>query len=387
MNQASTTPAQAVAPIVDAPSKPLPPAPPAPPGKGSRLGAIVVLVLIVASLTWYFVADRLTPYTSQARVQAFVVPVATEVSGKVVKVHVKNNEEVTTGQPLLDIDPFPYRIALQRSRSDYESVRRSVSGSSSAVEAARAALQGAKASHLYAQQDAKRMEQIYAEDPGAISIRRVQDAQATLTKARSQEKAAEADLLRAKEAAGENNEKNSQLISARSAVEKAELDLERTRLVTPGRGLVTDLRIDVGQFAQAGAPALTLITTHDLWISADMTENNLGNIAPGNEAAIVLDLMPGRVWKGRVRSLGSGVDSGSQTQTGTLPKIENNRDWLRQAQRFPVIIELDPSEREQLANMRIGGQADVLVYTDDHALMNWLGAAFIHLMSYFSYVY
>jgi multidrug resistance efflux pump len=88
-----------------------------------------------------------------------------------------------------------------------------------------------------------------------------------------------------------------------------------------------------------------------------------------------------------VRSLGSGVDSGSQTQTGTLPKIENNRDWLRQAQRFPVIIELDPSEREQLANMRIGGQADVLVYTDDHALMNWLGAAFIHLMSYFSYVY
>jgi multidrug resistance efflux pump len=231
------------------------------------------------------------------------------------------------------------------------------------------------------------MEQIYAEDPGAVALRRVQDAQATLIKARSQEKAAEADLIRAKEAAGENNEKNSQLISARSAVEKAELDLERTRLVASGSGLVTDLRIDVGQFAQPGAPVLTLIATHDLWISADMTENNLGNIVPGNEAAIVLDLMPGKVWKGRVRSLGSGVDSGSQTQNGTLPKIENNRDWLRQAQRFPVIIELDPSEREQLRNLRIGGQADVLVYTGDHGLMNWLGGVFISLMSYLSYVY
>src|SRR5688572_10981115 len=58
------------------------PSPPPPkPGKGSRIGAIVVLALIVASLVWYFVSDRLTPYTSQARVQAFVVPVAAEVAG------------------------------------------------------------------------------------------------------------------------------------------------------------------------------------------------------------------------------------------------------------------------------------------------------------------
>jgi multidrug resistance efflux pump len=177
MNQASTTPAQPAAQVAEAPPKPVPPAPP---GKGSRWGAIVVLVLIVASLTWYFVADRLTPYTSQARVQAFVVPVATEVAGKVLKVHVKNNQEVTMGQLLLEIDPFSYRIALQRSRSDYESMRRSVSGSASAVEAARAALQGAKAVHTYARQDAARMEQIYAEDPGAVALRRVQDAQATL---------------------------------------------------------------------------------------------------------------------------------------------------------------------------------------------------------------
>ena len=47
--------------------------------------------------------------------------------------------------------------------------------------------------------------------------------------------------------------------------------------------MVTDLRTDVGQFAQAGAPVMTLIAIHDLWISADMTENNLGNIKPGDE--------------------------------------------------------------------------------------------------------
>ena len=162
-----------------------------------------MLALIVGSLVWYFVADRLTPYTSQARVQAFVVPVAAEVAGKVLKVHVKNNDDVQRGQPLFDIDPSQYQIALQRSRSDYESVRRSVNASVAAVEAAEAALQAAEANHVKAEQDATRQERLYAEDPGAISVRRLEIAQATRVEARSQEKAAEADLRKAQEAAGE----------------------------------------------------------------------------------------------------------------------------------------------------------------------------------------
>ena len=185
MSQESTKPDETPAPIGEKsppPSKPdETPAPvgeksppPSKPGKGSRRGAIIVLILIVASLAWYFVSDRLTPYTSQARVQAFVVPVAAEVAGTVLKVHVKNNDEVQPGQPLFDIDPTQYRIALQRSRSDYESVRLSVNASTAAVEAARAALQAAVANRVYAQQDATRLEQIYAEDPGALSVRRVQ---------------------------------------------------------------------------------------------------------------------------------------------------------------------------------------------------------------------
>jgi multidrug resistance efflux pump len=363
------------------------PPPPPKPGKGSRLGAIIVLSLIVASLAWYFVSDRLTPYTSQARVQAFVVPVAAEVAGRVLKVHVKNNDEVQPGQRLFDIDPTQYRIALQRSRSDYESVRLSVNASTTAVAAARASLQAAVASNVYAQQDATRLEQIFAEDPGALSVRRVQNAQANRITAQSQEKKAEADLRRAQETAGQPGERNAQLLSARAAIEKAELDLQRTQVVAPAGGSVTDLRTDVGQFAQVGAPAMTLIAIHDLWISADMTENNLGNVKPGDQVAIVLDVMPGEVLKGRVRSVGTGISAGKQAQPGTLPEVQNSRDWLRQAQRFPVAVEFDPSERERLRGVRIGGQADVLVYTGDHVLMNWLAGVFISLMSYFSYLY
>ena len=299
-------------------------------GKGTRIGAIVVAVLILLSLILYFVGDRLTPYSSQARIQAFVVPVAGEVGGKILKVHIHNNDVVTPGQLLFEIDPAPYEITLQRSRSDYDSLRGSISASVAGVDAARASLRAAEANRDMAARDATRLEKLYAEDPGAISVRRLEIAQSTRDEAISKTARAEADLRKAIEATGSHGEDNTQLVSAKTAIEKAELDLKRTKVVAPARGTVTDLRVDTGQFVQPGAPMMTLIALHDLWISAEMTENNLGNIELGDEVAIALDVLPGKILKGRVRSIGSGVGSGQQSPPGTLPTVENNRDWLRQ---------------------------------------------------------
>ena len=356
-------------------------------GRGSRIGASVLAALILLSLVLYFVGDRLTPYTSQARVQAFVVPVAAEVSGKVLAVHIHNDDSVEPGQKLFDVDPEQYEIALQRARSDYESVRRSVSASAAGVEAARASLQTAQTSFRMAEKDADRQERLHQEDPGAISVRRLEIAQSTREEARSKVARAKADLDKAVEAAGDEGDNNAQLRSARSAVHKAELDVSRTQVVAPAQGVVTDLRVDVGNFAQAGAPVMTLVATHDLWVSADMTENNLGHIDPGDEAAIVLDVLPGEVIKGRVRSVGGGVGTGQSSQPGTLPTVENSRDWLRQAQRIPVTVEFDASEIQRLHGVRVGGQAEVLVYTGKHPLFNLFGRIYIRVMSWLSYLY
>ena len=170
-------------------------------------------------------------------------------------------------------------------------------------------------------------------------------------------------------------------------VRQAELDLQRTRVLAPARGVVTDLRTDVGQFVQPGAPAMTLIAMHDLWISADLTENNIGHIEPGDAVAIVLDVLPGEVLKGRVRSIGGGVGSSQTSPPGTLPVVQNSRDWLRQAQRIPVAVEFDAAELPRLKKLRIGGQADVLVYTGDHPLMNALAAFYMRALSWISYLY
>jgi len=305
----------------------------------------------------------------------------------VLAVSVRDNQEVQPGQALFEIDPQPYRIALDRARADLESVRRSIGGSVAGVDAARAALAAAEAGRVMAERDASRQERLHAEDPGAISVRRLEIAQSTRDEARSKARRAEADLRKSQEAAGDEGDANAQLRSARAAVEKAELDLARTRVIAPARGMVTDLRTDVGLFAQPGAPVLTLIAMHDLWISAEMTENNLGHIDAGDEVAIVLDMLPGEVLRGRVRSVGRGVSSGKPGSPGALPTVENSRDWLRQAQRFPVAVEFDPADQSRLGRLHVGGQADVLIYTGDNRLMNGLGAIYMRVLSWLSYLY
>ena len=122
------------------------------------------------SLILYFVGDRLTPYTSQARIQAFVVPITAEVSGQVQKVHIKDNDEVQPGQLLFEIDPETYAIALDSSRAAYESTRLGVNASGADFEAARASYQAAIANRDMAEKDAGRLEKLYEEDPGAISV-------------------------------------------------------------------------------------------------------------------------------------------------------------------------------------------------------------------------
>jgi len=354
-----------------------------------RRGVVIVLLLIVLSLIWYLLADRFTPYTSQARIQGYVVGVAPKVAGLVTNVWVKNNQEVQEGERLFEIDPSQYRIALQRAESDLQNARNQVGAGSAGVESARANLRAALANELKAQQDASRQERLHHEDPGTISVRRLEIARATLEQAKANVQKAEAEIQRAIEQKGGEEDNNAILKSAMSAVDKAALDLGNTVVKAASRGMITDLRADVGQYANAGAPVMTLIAIHDVWIDAQLTENNLAHLAVGSPVELVLDALPGEVFAGRIRSIGLGVSDGQAPPSpGQLPTIQNNRDWLRQSQRFPVIIEFEPGQQESLRDyVRVGGQVDVMAYSEGHPLLRFLGGVYIRLMSWFSYAY
>ena len=381
MSDAEGTPASAPSP------SPATQAAPGTAAEPSRKALWWVVALIGVSLLWYLLADRITPYTQQARVQAFVIPVAAEVSGRVTRVYVHNNQNVAAGAVLFDVDPQHYRIAVDRARADLESTRRQIGASTAGIASAQASLRASQANELKARQDSERLERLYREDPGTVSVRRLEVARATHAQAISQVAAARAEVDRAREQEGGSDEDNAKLRSAVATLEKAELDLSNAQVRARTAGLITDLRTEAGLYAAAGSPVMTLIAIHDLWISADMTENNLGHMAPGTPVRIVLDALPGTVLTGKVRSIGYGVSVGQSPPPGSLPTVQNSRDWLRPAQRFPVIVDIDAGQLDTLRGVRVGGQAEVMAFPMQGNPLNLLGRGFLRVMSWLSYVY
>ncbi|PQP00501.1 hemolysin D [Pseudomonas frederiksbergensis] len=374
------------APATEAPSSKAP----EPAADPAKKGIKWVLLLIVLSLAWYLLADRFTPYTQQARVGAFVIPVAAEVAGRVIRVNVRNNQDVKAGDVLFEVDQQPYQIAADRARADLESTRRQIGASTAGIASAQASLRAAQANELKARQDNERLESLYRQDRGTISVRLLEASRASREQAVSQVAAARAEVQRAREQEGGSEEDNALLRSAATALSKAELDMANTQVRARSAGLITDLRTDVGQFAAVGTPVMTLIAIHDMWISADMTENNLGRVKPGTPVAIVLDALPGEIFEGRVRSVGYGVSVGQTPAPGTLPTVQNSRDWLRPAQRFPVIIEFSDEAMQVLRDsraIRAGGQAEVMAFPAQNNPLNPLGRLFFWLMSWLSYAY
>ncbi len=361
----------------------------APAKQALNKGALFIFMLILSNLVWYLLADRFTPYTTQARVQGYVVGVAPKVAGAVTQVWVKNNQEVAAGDPLFEIDPSQYTIALNSARSELENAQRQVGAGSAGVESAQAKLRGALANELKAEKDYRRLQRLFKEDPGTISVRRLEVSQASLEQARASVTAAEAEIQRAIEQKGGDEETNNSILkAAQNAVDKAELDLGNTVVRASTRGVITDLQAEAGQYAGTGSPVLTLVSIHDVWINAEFTENNLGHLEPGSAVEIIFDALPGQVLEGEVRSIGVGVDTGQSQKPGTLPSVQNSRDWLRQAQRFPVIIGFDVDQQEVLSRqLRVGGQASVIAYTEGHGVLKLLGKLYIRLMSLLSYAY
>lgn len=355
----------------------------------SKKPELIVLGLLLFSFLWYLMADRYTPYTTQARIESYVVGIAPQVSGNVEAVMVENNQVVTQGQPLFKIDPSQYRIALQAAQSQLDSTWKQIEAGNASVEAARAALDAAQADKVKAEKDLNRLRHMYQQDKGTVSVRRLEVSEASLESAEARVDKARADIDRAiYQKGGDNDQDNALLRAAQSAVDKAQLDLDNTIIVAPIDGRITDLRTDVGKFAGTGTPVATLLASHNIWINAAYTENNLRYLRQGQPVEILFDAMPGHVFDGHVESVGLGVSAGRQPSPGTLPSIDNDRDWLRQAQRFPVEIRFDVAQHDELAGLiRVGGQASVVTYTDQGGPLSWLGKLYIRLMSVFSYLY
>ena len=365
---------------------------------GRSLGLIVIAVAVVATLVVVYQTDR-QPRTDDASVRANFIAIAPEVGGRLIQLPAKDNAFVKKGDLLFEIDPRDYQYALQQALSEQKNLeqriidtRRKIAGENSAVEAANAtvrtsdtgiktaasAVETAKAmvaraqanvatanAHLsYATNDLHRIkplllkqyvtvDQVDKADTAVLVARgEYEQAQAVLAEARSQEAQTELKLSQARDQSVESKAKlgqamhvvdtldilESQRPGLAAKVERARLDVERSRVVAPFDAYVTNLNISEGAYAHAGSAMFTLIDARTWWVIANYREGKIRNIHVGSKVDVYLMGHPDRKFDGVVQSVGYGVFPEDGKVSDGLPNIERTLNWVHLSTRFPVRI-------------------------------------------------
>lgn len=203
-------------------------------------------------------------------------------------------------------------------------------------------------------------------------------AQALRDKALAQVRQAEQAL------AARVRDEHALVAETKAQLAQACLDRDWTKVTAPADSFITNLQLRQGSYVRAGQPVLTCIEANRWWIVANYRENSLGQIRAGQPASLSFNTYPGRVFAGRVESVGWGVGQGQGVPSGELPLVRNTQAWIREAQRFQVRIVLDEPPEEPL---RVGATASATVYTRDDFALKPVARFWQEVVAWFDYLY
>jgi membrane fusion protein (multidrug efflux system) len=316
------------------------------------IAAVVLVIAVIAGLR-YWHESSLYVTTENAYVQANQVEITPQVAGTVLKVYVQDQQRVKANDPLFDIDPANYEIALARAQAQLEIARQGASQETAGIASAEATLAQRRAEEAQAASDWERNQELMR--TGFLSPQAGQTARTRLTTARAAVNAAEADVSRAQSALGRGGEDNAQVQAAAAAVKQADLDLQRTKVSTPTSGTVANFTLRPGNTVNPNVPLFVVISDQDYWVDANFKETELKDIRAGQKAEIKSDVYPDRVFHGTVQSLSGG----SGAAFSLLPPQNATGNWVKVTQRVPVRIHVDDPDAQH--PLRIGTTATVKV--------------------------
>lgn len=263
-----------------------------------------IFAIVVSIWLYTLWADRMTPMTEQARINGQVIRISPEVSGSIAKVHVVDNSPVQTGDVLVTIDPRPFELAVKAARLDLQQAAQSYEADSAAINVAKANEVAARVKVNNAKKNVER-NRVLAQR-GTISQATMDDLIAELQTAEANLAQASSALEKAKQEFGPRGEENPEIQTVLNKLEQSLLNLNHTKLVAPGNGVMTNMNVVVGDYAATGQPLLTFINNHHLWLTAMVRENSLTHLKAGDKVKIVFDAYPGEVFNGQISSIGWG---------------------------------------------------------------------------------
>jgi multidrug resistance efflux pump len=305
------------------------------------------------------------PFTRSARIYFTTTPIIPDVKGRVIDVPVKANDSLEAGDVLFQIDPKPYEFEVQQRRALLAEAEQNVSQLKAGYESAVSAAESATAQRDTTKKAFDRYNEgnenaKAAGRPLPFSVADVENRRGAYLSA---EGAMQAALARAEQARityqSQIDGVHTSVARLRAELRDAQYNLELTTVRAPGPGFVTQLALRPGMYLVPAPfrPAMVFVNVDDRALAAGFQQNALLRVRPGDEAEIAFDGAPGRIFKGKVRSVLDVISSGQLQASGALQEIAERGNEGRAV----AIIDLDA---EAAAYKFPGGSAaQVALYT------------------------
>lgn len=322
-------------------------------------GAIVVAAIAALGYgTYWWTTARYLESTDDAYVGGDVTVLGPKVPGYIAEVLVTDNQTVHAGDVLVRLDDRDYRAALAKAEGAVAAQQALIANLDATAKLQAAVIAQARASVVAVTADARRAhdDQVRYQDlvaKAAVSVQSAQKADADYKQIVANRDRAEAGAVAAERQldviATQKQQAQAALAQAVAERDIAKLNVEYTVLRAPVDGTIGNRRARPGAYAQAGTQLLAVVPAHGLWVDANFKEGQVAHLRPGMPVKIEADVLPGRVFHGRVASLAPATGA----QFSVLPPENATGNFTKIVQRVPVRVQLDDADA-RLGTLRPG---------------------------------
>ena len=319
---------------------------------------VVLLAIYTVIHLWRYYNNE--PWTRDGRVRADVINVSSDVAGLVTDVLVQDNQVVKQGQVLFKIDTSRRALDVEEAQSDLAKAKSSLAQANAAVSVAEANINKSKSSINLADKTANRYGDLMQ---GAISKQEQDQVYAERDQAHAEYAQMQASL---EQAVASVEQQKALVLVAQNNLDLAKLNLNRSEVVAPADGTLSNFSLKKGNYVQTGTAIAALIDRKQMYVVGYFEETKLAKINIGDRASIQL-MGDSHKYQGHVQGIATGIEDRERSTSSTLlANVNPTFTWVRLAQRVPVKIILDEVPANNLAFVA-GRTATVHILENDQS--------------------